>query len=215
MKAPTKNQNKVRTAHQNFLKLKEEGEMKLATQITKVKLYLSKGLGTRHPVKILGVLALGALLLTATGMHFLPNHADEVDSRSSTERTTVYPLDDIEIEFEDLLNDMAAVTEVVERTPVYHLDDIELEFEDLLNDMATELGMRPLRERVVVLQQQAQLHPEPPPAYPAGLSQREVEVLRLIALGKSNPEIAEELFISPNTVPLKQSLGVVMVGPAP
>ncbi len=38
------------------------------------------------------------------------------------------------------------------------------------------------------------------PAYPAGLSQREVEVLRLIAAGKSNREIAEELFISLNTV---------------
>ncbi len=36
--------------------------------------------------------------------------------------------------------------------------------------------------------------------YPAGLSQREVEVLRLIAAGKSNREIAKELFISPNTV---------------
>jgi len=38
------------------------------------------------------------------------------------------------------------------------------------------------------------------PAYPDGLSQREVEVLRLIAQGKSNREIAEALFISLNTV---------------
>ena len=38
------------------------------------------------------------------------------------------------------------------------------------------------------------------PTYPAGLSQREVEVLRLITAGKSNREIAEELFISSNTV---------------
>lgn len=36
--------------------------------------------------------------------------------------------------------------------------------------------------------------------YPDGLSNREVEVLRLIASGKSNRLIAEELFISPNTV---------------
>jgi DNA-binding CsgD family transcriptional regulator len=37
-------------------------------------------------------------------------------------------------------------------------------------------------------------------AAPDGLSQREVEVLRLIAAGKSNPQIADELVISINTV---------------
>jgi DNA-binding NarL/FixJ family response regulator len=37
-------------------------------------------------------------------------------------------------------------------------------------------------------------------APPDGLSTREVEVLRLIAAGKSNPQIAEELVISLNTV---------------
>jgi DNA-binding CsgD family transcriptional regulator/pimeloyl-ACP methyl ester carboxylesterase len=39
-----------------------------------------------------------------------------------------------------------------------------------------------------------------PPAVPDALSEREVEVLRLIAAGKSNPEIAMELFITRNTV---------------
>jgi len=38
------------------------------------------------------------------------------------------------------------------------------------------------------------------PAYPGGLSEREVEVLRLIAQGKSNQQIADELVISVNTV---------------
>jgi DNA-binding CsgD family transcriptional regulator len=38
------------------------------------------------------------------------------------------------------------------------------------------------------------------PAWPAGLTGREVEVLRLIAAGRSNRAIAETLFISPNTV---------------
>ena len=39
-----------------------------------------------------------------------------------------------------------------------------------------------------------------PPSYPAGLSAREVEVLTLVAQGLTNAQIAQQLFISPNTV---------------
>ena len=38
------------------------------------------------------------------------------------------------------------------------------------------------------------------PDYPSGLSLREVEVLRLLALGKSNREIGDELVITEGTV---------------
>lgn len=37
-------------------------------------------------------------------------------------------------------------------------------------------------------------------AYPAGLSEREVEVLRLVAAGLTNGEVAERLYLSPRTV---------------
>ena len=41
---------------------------------------------------------------------------------------------------------------------------------------------------------------EPAKTGPAGLTARETEVLRLVAQGKNNSEIARELFISVNTV---------------
>jgi DNA-binding CsgD family transcriptional regulator len=64
---------------------------------------------------------------------------------------------------------------------------------------AQELGIRGLGERADALRAAAPAAP-PTPAWPAGLTGREVEVLRLIAAGHSNRAIAQALFISPNTV---------------
>jgi two-component system, NarL family, response regulator NreC len=46
----------------------------------------------------------------------------------------------------------------------------------------------------------ARLAAEPPPGPPDGLSEREVEVLRMIALGHTNAEIAGQLYLSVRTV---------------
>jgi DNA-binding CsgD family transcriptional regulator len=63
---------------------------------------------------------------------------------------------------------------------------------------AQELGIHGLGERASALL--GELAASAPPGWPAGLTGREVEVLRLIAAGRSNRAIAQALFISPNTV---------------
>jgi DNA-binding CsgD family transcriptional regulator len=56
--------------------------------------------------------------------------------------------------------------------------------------------------------------PEPPSGPPAqlGLTQRETEVLRLVAAGRSNRQIAEHLFISPKTASVHVSRILTKLG---
>ncbi len=67
--------------------------------------------------------------------------------------------------------------------------------------MYREIGMPKHLEMAEALL--AKLGPAPvsaAPVYPDALTEREVEVLRLIAAGKSNREIADELVLSLRTV---------------
>jgi DNA-binding CsgD family transcriptional regulator len=73
-------------------------------------------------------------------------------------------------------------------------------------DTARALGAAPLLAAIESLAQRARLDvsPLPPPTPPApidpfGLTRREREVLALVALGRTNRQIADELFISENT----------------
>jgi two-component system, NarL family, response regulator NreC len=59
----------------------------------------------------------------------------------------------------------------------------------------------------------ARVAAEPPPGPPGGLSDRELDVLRMIALGHTNAEIAERLYLSVRTVEthrahIQQKLGL-------
>jgi DNA-binding CsgD family transcriptional regulator len=62
------------------------------------------------------------------------------------------------------------------------------------------MGMQPSLERALRLRGRRREVERKTPSYPDGLSEREVEVLRLVAQGRSNPQIADELVISLNTV---------------
>ena len=62
------------------------------------------------------------------------------------------------------------------------------------------LGAQPTLARVAAFAERLATTPTALPAYPAGLSAREVEVLRLVAQGLSNPQVAARLVLSPRTV---------------
>ena len=71
---------------------------------------------------------------------------------------------------------------------------------------AARLGAAPLRTQVEALARRARIsltaaepEPAPAPARPHGLTDREADVLRLLAVGHTNREIGQQLFMSPKT----------------
>jgi len=62
------------------------------------------------------------------------------------------------------------------------------------------LGAQPALARADTLAARLAVSTNAPPTYPAGLSPREVEVLRLVVAGRTNRDIADALFLSEHTV---------------
>jgi DNA-binding CsgD family transcriptional regulator len=92
-------------------------------------------------------------------------------------------------------------------------------------EIADRLGARPLREQAESLARRARLTLTGDPAAPAadpgeqarhryGLTARELEVLRLVAVGRSNRDIAAELFISAKTASVHVSNIMAKLGVA-
>jgi len=88
-------------------------------------------------------------------------------------------------------------------------------------DLADGIGARPLADQARALARSARIRPAghrdrpgPAAAAPLGLTAREFEVLRLVAEGRSNPEIAARLFISAKTASVHVSNILAKVGVA-
>ncbi|MFI8190508.1 AAA family ATPase [Streptomyces sp. NPDC085946] len=91
----------------------------------------------------------------------------------------------------------------------------------LAHAVAGHLGARPLADAAALLARRARLPlgrasgRSPAPADPAealGLTSRERDVLRLVAAGRTNRQIAEELFISPKTASVHVSRILAKLG---
>jgi DNA-binding CsgD family transcriptional regulator len=70
---------------------------------------------------------------------------------------------------------------------------------DEAHAICTPLGAMPALARIAAIQSRLAATPAAP-SYPAGLSPREVEVLRLVAQGWTDAEVAARLFLSPRTI---------------
>jgi DNA-binding NarL/FixJ family response regulator len=74
------------------------------------------------------------------------------------------------------------------------------EIAQALRTAATGLAVLDPAVQATLLAAATGLGKAPPRKLPDGLTQREAEILRLIARGKTNPEIAADLFLSAHTV---------------
>ena len=113
--------------------------MKLAKQMGKIRAWISSGLATQHPVKLVRVAALGALLMAGTASHFALNSAEVVGSTLPNDSAEVNPYDEIDAATEDLLDEL-----------------VDLHFGTIYADGPS----RPLLSQAIVIERGQRLLPE-------------------------------------------------------
>ncbi len=69
--------NKIQQVYREILKIEKEIEMTISTEITNVRARISEALAINTPAKILGGLALGALLMASMALPLGTVHADD------------------------------------------------------------------------------------------------------------------------------------------
>ena len=92
--AVTRSQNTIAMVYQNILNLKEEMEMKTTIEIKNVSNWLSQSISVKSSIKIIGGLAVGALLMTATALPLSTIHADGPNKSLTIERVILAALAD-------------------------------------------------------------------------------------------------------------------------
>jgi hypothetical protein len=81
----------VGTEYDNTVKFKEGWKMNVATKVKKVKMVISESLATHRAVKIVGMLAAGAVLIAGTAIQFAPGPEDEPVSNPSVGKVEAVP----------------------------------------------------------------------------------------------------------------------------
>jgi hypothetical protein len=89
MSAPVvQTQRKARAGYQKVLKIREECEMRFAIGMAKVNRWLPESFAKKSSVKLLGGLAVGAMLITATTFTYDQLRQDKAASLSSSSQIT-------------------------------------------------------------------------------------------------------------------------------
>ncbi len=68
--------------------------MNLLNHVTKIRVRISRGLAIQHPVKLLGVLTLGAMVMAGTALYFAPSSANEMSAHPLNEDIQISPNDE-------------------------------------------------------------------------------------------------------------------------